>query len=581
MSPFRIRPFLAAALPFLAGAVLRLWNLRDQVLGGDETHAIRAALNFTLPRILVTYQQSDNCIPLTALYRLFMAAGVPMTEMAFRLPVLFCGLAALLALPAALEGRVGSGTVMAYRWLVAISPALVLYSRIARSYMPMVLFSFGAVMAFEAWWRTRSWRSGGAYVLLGALAVWFHLGAGPIVAAPFLFAAGEAVARREHLKRDLRDLVLLGLAISGAFALFLVPALESLLEVVTSKRIEQSIPWRGVIPGILKLQAGTGSGWLAGLFWLAATIGLVLLARRERRFALFTVVVVVGHVAGLLFLSPFGLESPVIFGRYLLPVLPFVLLWVAAAFGMGGTKGLEGQQGLEGRQEKRPGVSGVSVPGWLFPGLAAFLFVVALVALGPFGDPLDRRTSFLHHNDFVGFYKPRPALPAGEEVPEIYRQLHGATVVEFPWLFIWETNHSFYLYQEIHRGRVIVATPQHILFRPPLALRNVVAPEPGAICRSGARYLIVHRNAAREEDRIAPGGRLSEGEMAQPLRRMLRESAASLGDSLKETWGPPFYADRWVRAWDLSAVCGAPHAATPVASASAATASPARKLPGR
>jgi hypothetical protein len=576
----RIRPFATAALPFVAGALLRLWNVRDQVLGGDETHAIRAALNFTLPKILITYQVSDNCIPLTALYRLFMAAGVPMTEMAFRLPVLFCGLAALLALPAALEGRVGKGTILANRWLVALSPALVLYSRIARSYMPMVLFSFGAVMAFEAWWRTRSWKSGGAYVLLGALAVWFHLGAGPIVAAPFLFAAGEIVVRRDNLKKDLRDLLVLGLAISGAFALFLVPALESLLEVVTSKRIEQTIPWRAVIPGILKLQAGTAAGWLAALFWLVAAIGLVLLARRERRFAIYTATVVAGHVAGLLFLSPFGLESPVIFGRYLLPVLPWVLVWVAAAFGVGGTEGLEGQQGLEGRQENRPEVSEVSVPGWLFPGLAAFLFLGVLVALGPFGDPVDWRTSFLHHNDFVGFYKPRPALPAGE-VPELYRQLHGETVVEFPWLFIWETNHTYYLYQEIHRGRVIVATPQHILFRPPLALRNVVTPEPEAICRSGARYLIVHRNAAREEDRIAPGGRLSEGEMAQPLRQMMRESAAGLGDRVKQEWGPAFYGDRWIRAWDLRAVCGAPQKPTPAASESAATTSPIKKLAGR
>jgi hypothetical protein len=558
----RIRPFLAAALPFVAGAVLRLWNLRDQILGGDETHAIRAALNFTLPKILVTYQVSDNCIPLTALYRLFMAAGVPMTEMAFRLPVLLCGLAALLALPAALEGRVGKGTILAYRWLVALSPALVLYSRIARSYMPMVLFSFGAVMAFEAWWRTRSWRSGGAYVLLGALAVWFHLGAGPIVAAPFLFAAGEVLARRENIKKDLRDLLVLGLAISGAFALFLVPALESLLEVVTSKRIEQTIPWRGVIPGILKLQAGTAAGWLAALLWLAAMVGWILLARRERRFALYTATVVAGHVAGLLFLSPFGLESPVIFGRYLLPVLPFVLLWVAAAFGSRWTDVAE-----IGRLR-------------ILQGGAFLIFLGALLALGPFGDPVDWRTSFLHHNDFVGFYKPRPALPPGE-VPEIYRQLHGETVVEFPWLFIWETNHSYYLYQEIHRGRVIVATPQHILFRPPLALRNVVAPEPAAICRSGARYLIVHRNAAREEDRIAPGGRLSEGEMAQPLRQMMRESAAGLGDRVKQEWGPPFYGDRWLRAWDLRAVCGAPQKATPAASESAATASPIRKLAGR
>ncbi|HET7041122.1 MAG TPA: hypothetical protein VFI13_03850, partial [Gemmatimonadales bacterium] len=406
------------------------------------------------------------------------------------------------------------------RWLVAVSPLLILYSRIARSYMPMVLLSFGAVMAFEAWWRSRSWRSGAAYVALGALAVWFHLGAGPIVAAPFAFAGIDALVRRERLGRDLRDLALLGLALAGAFALFLVPALGSLREVVAGKHVEQAAPW-GAVLSVLKLQAGVRGRWMAAVFWAAAMTGLGLLFRTERRLALFTVTVVVGHVVGLLILSPLGLENPVIFGRYLLPVLPFVLLWVASALG-----------------------------GWV-----AVIFLGGLLVMGPFADPVTWRTSFLHHNDFVAFYKPRPSLPA-DAVPDFYRRLHGETVVEFPWLFMWEANRSFYLYQEIHGGRVVVASPQGILYRPPLALRNAVAPEPGAICRSGARYLIVHPNVAREEEGIAPGGRLTEGEAAQPLRRLARSSAAELGRRLEGEWGAPVFEDGVVRVWDLGRVCG-------------------------
>jgi hypothetical protein len=60
LKPFRIRPVLGVAAPLLVGAVLRLWNLRDQILGGDETHALRAAVNLPLSKILVTYQQTDN-----------------------------------------------------------------------------------------------------------------------------------------------------------------------------------------------------------------------------------------------------------------------------------------------------------------------------------------------------------------------------------------------------------------------------------------------------------------------------------------------------------------------------------------
>lgn len=547
---------VSVLLPFGVGAVLRLWNLPGQILGGDEVHAIRAALNLPLPKILVTYQQTDNCIPLTAVYKLLMGWGVPVTEMVLRMPVLLCGLAALLALPAAVSGgvgRVSPGTVGVYRWLLALSPALVFYSRIARSYMPMVLLSFGAVMAFEAWWRTRSWRSGGTYVLLGALAVWFHLGAGPIVAAPFLFAAGDALVRRQDLSRDLRDLVLLGLSLTAAFALFLVPARDSLLGVIAGKSVEQLVPWSEVLPGVLRLQAGTASGWLAAGFWLAALAGLVLMIRKERRLALFTVAVVAGHIAGLLILSPVGMASPVILGRYLLPVLPFVLLWASAAF-----SGLRAGRGI-----------------------VAGLFILALAALGPFADSFVRRTSFLHHNDFVGFYRPYRTAPA-EEIPAFYRRLKGETVLEFPWIYVWESNRTFYVYQQIHGGRVVVSTPQRILLQPPLALRNVVAPELRAFCLSGARYAIVHRNVAREEDRIAPGGRISEFEVAQPLRRLLRESAASLARRLKRDWGEPVYADKLLWVWDLSAVCGGGTQSTAAAnSPSAATTSPRTKLPGR
>jgi hypothetical protein len=551
-----------AAAAFAAGAVLRLWNLRDQVLGGDETHAIRAALNFSLSKILVTYQQTDNCIPLTALDKLFMLAKVPLTEMILRLPVLFCGLAALFLIPWAFSRAFASDgrkeTISIFRFLLAISPVLTLYSRIARSYMPLVLLSSTAVMAFYSWWRSRGLKSGFAYVVFGALALWFHLAAGPIVAAPFLFALGETVAKVEDRRRNLRDLVFMGLAMAATCLVFLFPALESLVEVITSKHVDQSIPWRSLLPALLELQAGTGYGWLALLFGLAALAGLVRLFRAERRLALFTATVVAGHAIGLLILSPFGLANPVICARYLLPVLPFVLLWVAAAFG------------LPWRQEAKGRV-------YALQGAAGAAFVLALLAAGPFADPATWRTSFLHHNDFVAFYKPRPQLPAGA-LPDFYRGLHGETLVEFPWTFLWEANRSFYLYQQVHGGRVIVSTPQRLLYQPPLALRNAVAPEPAAICRSGARYLVVHRAVAREEDVIAAG---AESEIAPPFRRMLREEGTRLGDRLRKEWGAPLYADPALRAWDLRAACGAPHAPIPAASASAATASPATKLPGR
>ncbi|MFL6193284.1 MAG: hypothetical protein ACJ75H_03880, partial [Thermoanaerobaculia bacterium] len=258
-------------------------------------------------------------------------------------------------------------------------------------------------------------------------------------------------------------------------------------------------------------------------FWIAALAGLALLWRRRRRLAVYTVAVVAGHVAGLLILSPVGLASPVIFGRYLLPVVPFVLSWVAAALG-----------------------SRIVLGG---------IMVAALVVGGPFGEGRYWRSSFLGHNDFVGFHAPLEALPPGP-VPDFYERTGGEPVLEVPWLYPWDSNRSFYVYQETHGGRVLVGTPQRILLRPPLAMRNAVAPEPEAFCRSGARYVVVHRNVAREEDRLEPGGGpVSEAEIPRASRRMLREIGAGLSNRLERRWGRPLFADRQVRVWDLRRVC--------------------------
>src|SRR6185436_8381434 len=87
-----------------AGLGLRLWNLRGQVLGGDELHAVRAAVARTVPEILTTYSLTDHSLPLTALYRWLLDHGVTLSELALRLPSLLCGALALVVFPYALAG---------------------------------------------------------------------------------------------------------------------------------------------------------------------------------------------------------------------------------------------------------------------------------------------------------------------------------------------------------------------------------------------------------------------------------------------------------------------------------------------
>ena len=336
--------------------------------------------------------------------------------------------------------------------------------------------------------------------------------------------------------------------------------------------------------GILRLQAGTARPVVAVLFWAVAAAGLLRLLRRDRRLGAYTLTLAAGQVAGILLLSPVGLDNAVVFSRYLIPVLPLVLLWVAVAlaapWGRSAGPGGLGPPGprrprrtptrptgsissprLGGSAKPPPlpraavtkspakaggqGRSRVLPPGTrraslsrpagrssLFPVgrwlsvVAAALFLAVLVAGGPFADPAVRRTSFLHHNDFVAFHVPRPTLPP-EVVPPFYRRLAaepgGGAVLEVPWSPGWGYSRVPPVYQEIHRRPVLLSTPGARVFAPGrTVLRTLLPPTEEAFLASGARYLVVHSKPAWEEDRLLRAGAPEPSRMSPDLRRGLR-----------------------------------------------------------
>jgi hypothetical protein len=532
----RERRFLWLALigSVFAGLGLRLWNLLGQVLGGDELHAVRAVAARTVPEILTTYAVTDHSLPLTALYRWLLDHGVTLSELTFRAPSLLCGTLALVIFPYAFAGRLPRTAVLLYAWLGAISPALVLYSRIARSYLPMVLCGFIAVMAFEAWWRTRSWRWGGLYVLFGAVAVWLHLGAAPFVAAPFLFALGDLFTRSGERWGRVRDLIVLGLALALACSAFLLPARASLEQLVAKKSVALSIA-PGAVWDVLRLQAGTPSHTIAVLFWIGALTGLVLLLRDRPRLGVFTLTVCLGHLLGLLILSPQGLGQPLILNRYLLPTLPFVLLWVAHGLGRLWTRKAGGCTGFVAQR------------------YATRFLLLLLFWTGPFLSPGYRDGSFMHHNDFVDFVHPRATLP-DSLVPAVYRGLPRGPVLEAPWPTSWDHGRVFYVYQRVHDRRVMVSAPFDLPRHRGIDFRNEVPPEPAAILASPARTLIVHLRLPWEEDRVQAPGRPRFRRMRPPVRQAYRRAGERLAAQLTAAWGPPDKAEGFIRMWDLERV---------------------------
>lgn len=531
---------LGAALS--AGAFLRLWRLGSQVLVVDELHRIRAILSLDWPEILVTYGRADHCLPLAGFARYLLEHGQVLTEPMLRGPSVVAGLALLVLMPLWAAERLGRTEALLLTWLVALAPGLVFYSRIARSYAPAVLLAVTAAALFERWWRRRTVASAIGAALSGALAVYFHPGMAPTVAAPFGFAVLEkllAWRRGEGGLPRWREVAGVGAALLAGMALFLVPGWSSFSEVLAAKGGGGHFTAHS-IRAALVLQAGSRLPALTVLFWLLAAWGLVALAHRRPVLARFTAILVLTHCCALAVFVPAAVANPVVLNRYLLPLLPVVLVWVAQGLAALGPTALP------------------AVPRrWLVTAVAV-LFLGLMTATGPFVRPRFRYSSFVHHDDFLAFYRPLPSLER-DRVPAFYRTLspRGGPLLELP-AFPEGTNRALHAYQDHHRRDVLLSVASPLLADRRSQLATLVSPRPDRVLSSGARYLVLHLDLGAEERslEIPPSYHPPWTQRTDTLAERYRKRARSLIEVYERLWGPPDLVggEPQLRVWDLERV---------------------------
>ena len=321
--------------PLLAGAGLRGFRLREQILIGDELHAVNAAVARPVGEIVTqwTYHGADYCVPLAALYRLLLDAGVQLSELGFRAPVLAASLLLVVAVPLALRPRLGRRACLVLAWLLALSPMLVLYGRMVRSYAPAVLLAFAAVVTFDRWWRDRSRGAAAAYAALAAGAVYFHLGAAPLVGAPILYAVLETLVDRRGAPAAERARALLPLAVPLAgltvlLAALLLPARQSLVE-LAGLHGDGALPDPATWLDVARLQLGTSAFSLVAVAVGVAARGAWILYRRDARFGLYLLTLAAVHTGWLLLFAPHLFQHLLVVNRYFLLLLPFLLALLA------------------------------------------------------------------------------------------------------------------------------------------------------------------------------------------------------------------------------------------------------------
>ena len=140
------------------GVVLRVFALGGQIPVNDEWHAIHAMQELKPAFLLTRYGASDYSIPLTA-YFLAVGHTFGLSEFSMRLPLLVAGIATLILLPSMVRPIVGRRAAAIFAWLLALSPILIFFSRMARPYAIVSLFAVWGLVAFQRTWEQGKLRS--------------------------------------------------------------------------------------------------------------------------------------------------------------------------------------------------------------------------------------------------------------------------------------------------------------------------------------------------------------------------------------------------------------------------------------
>ncbi|HEX5865699.1 MAG TPA: hypothetical protein VF014_15840, partial [Casimicrobiaceae bacterium] len=161
------------------------------------------------------------------------------------------------------------------------------------------------------------------------LAAWLHPVIGPFVIAPFLPAAWQCARRGPgaERRRAIARLAVLALATALPMAALLLPPLVAHPE---SLRLKSGVdlPGADTLIGVWYLWFGTDATAVVPICGALALVGIPAVWRRLPEARSAAVGIVLSALA-VVITRPAWIHNPLTFGRYLLPVLPLLLLATA------------------------------------------------------------------------------------------------------------------------------------------------------------------------------------------------------------------------------------------------------------
>jgi hypothetical protein len=465
---------------------------------------------------------------------------IGLSDAVLRAPFLLSGTLTLVLIPLVVRRWLGAFVSATLAWLLSLSPLLVFFSRYARPYAITLLCAFGGAFAFLEWWTTgrRRWALafGALAVLTGCLLV-IEL---PFVLGGFAFALAETIRRRPGPPSPgRRGLAWLGFLVCAALCILLLTALITDFYALSGRfgPAKREGFTAAQLYGAFEVLAGDAGPWASRLLGLLAVLGALRGLRVAPRFVGY-LLTLSALQAGAIFLTiPAGIAWRLVLARYLLPVLPVLLMLVAL--------------GLE--------ALAVGLRRWRVGGALAASVAASVFLAGPIPRVLGWANDWVAQQFVVEFWYGREGYArVVRRVPEFYRGLAelppgSLSLIEVP-SYIFSQSNPLGLYQSVHRQRDLVGFHNGLCGRlrkgevpwgrRGIAFRNYVfLADPRMVKTSGARYVVFHRRMTRET--LYPPTVLDEPDLSNCIA------------AFRARYGAPTFEDPDIVAFDLGGSAGA------------------------
>ena len=469
------RFYFILSLSCTLGAILRLYDLPNQILIDDEWHSLTFVIGKTFSYVLTHFNPVDNSSPLFNIYDFLIYKFFWWSEILIRLPVILAGIGSLLFLPVLIRRILGDRVALIFSALLALSPFLIFFSRYVRTYGLMMLFCYSALIFFYRWVITSERKFAFAYVLTGSLAFYSHLFSLIAVFTPLatvlLFLSFEktnqflrkAKKKTFVIKPPLKPAgeksppIVIGFKNLFALTGIVSACISPLLLIVLTQSTK--LPWQRshcTLEGIgtaLGLAFGSSYFLVTAFFFLLCSLGFFLLVKRNPLLGLIFLMILPAYFLAFLISSPMGIDKGVVLMRYMIVFVPIALTVMAYA-----TDWMSSSLSEKYPELKR------------LPLLPPFLLIGAAALASPLPSIYSGVNNFTNHSTFQDSYSPHlwnrsdsrsiyPSWALSEkEVPSFYKSLRERTdihtLIEYP-LDLCDYNNLLYYFQHFHQKKII------------------------------------------------------------------------------------------------------------------------------